>query len=307
MPLPLIIGLGVGIGAASAGIWRTITGVGRIKVAQRRYEARRGRYENVRLGSKHRQEDTERDLKDFGQQRLEAMVSLGKAAEFLRKARVRDRQLFEELHIPTETLDQWEGASLKAIEVLSGAGGSVISGALTAAGVYGLVGALASASTGTAIATLTGVAAQNATLAWLGGGTLAAGGGGVALGTAVLAGFVIGPAILVSSFFIHAKASQVERVVEQNVAEMDRAEAAMQAHAAYLSAVLRRVEELRQATSKLKLDLEGLLTSASPHNAQEVLRVAKVARGLGAVLDAAVLDKNGTPIEPGATPKWLIH
>ena len=43
------------------------------------------------------------------------------------------------------------------------------------------------ASTGTAISTLSGAAATNAALAWLGGGTLAAGGGGMAAGNAFLA------------------------------------------------------------------------------------------------------------------------
>ncbi len=42
------------------------------------------------------------------------------------------------------------------------------------------------ASTGTAISTLSGAAATNAALAWLGGGTLAAGGGGMAAGSAFL-------------------------------------------------------------------------------------------------------------------------
>ena len=40
------------------------------------------------------------------------------------------------------------------------------------------------ASTGTAISTLSGAAATNAALAWLGGGAAAAGGGGMASGTA---------------------------------------------------------------------------------------------------------------------------
>ena len=43
------------------------------------------------------------------------------------------------------------------------------------------------ASTGTAISTLSGAAATNAALAWLGGGALAAGGGGMAAGEAFLA------------------------------------------------------------------------------------------------------------------------
>ena len=45
---------------------------------------------------------------------------------------------------------------------------------------------IGAASTGTLISTLSGAAASNATLAWLGGGSLAAGGGGIAAGTMVL-------------------------------------------------------------------------------------------------------------------------
>jgi len=300
MPLPLIIGLGIGAGSFLAGIWRTITGVTRIKAAQARYESRRSEYDAAERRAKEHQTNVETALQDLGRERLEATVVLGRAAEFLGKARVKDRELFEKLDIPTHTLTLWQGASVKAIEVLGGIGKSVVSGALTAAGAYSLVGSLASASTGTAIATLNGVAAQNAILAWLGGGTLAAGGGGVAMGTAVLGGLVAGPAVLVASFFIHAKAAQVERVVEQNVSEMDRAEAAMQAHAAYLDAVLLRVCELRETTRRLKRNLEELLVSASPEDERDVFRVAKVAKNLGAVLDAAVLDKDGRPIPPEA-------
>src|SRR5919205_1345376 len=63
-------------------------------------------------------------------------------------------------------------------------------GAGTAAGVFAAVSALATASTGTTIASLAGAAASSATLAWLGGGSLAAGGMGIAGGTAVLTGVV---------------------------------------------------------------------------------------------------------------------
>jgi|25_taG_2_1085351.scaffolds.fasta_scaffold05642_3 hypothetical protein len=47
------------------------------------------------------------------------------------------------------------------------------------------------ASTGVAISTLSGAAAQSATMAWLGGGAIAAGGGGMAAGTSLLA--LMGP------------------------------------------------------------------------------------------------------------------
>lgn len=63
-------------------------------------------------------------------------------------------------------------------------------GALASAATLGLVATLGTASTGTAIAGLSGAAATNATLAWIGGGSLAAGGGGVAAGSAIMTGGV---------------------------------------------------------------------------------------------------------------------
>ena len=66
--------------------------------------------------------------------------------------------------------------------------GATAAGAVAAAGTTATVAAIGSASTGTAIASLSGAAATKATLAWLGGGALAAGGGGVAMGVAVLTG-----------------------------------------------------------------------------------------------------------------------
>lgn len=56
------------------------------------------------------------------------------------------------------------------------------------------VASFGTASTGTAISTLSGAAATKATLAWLGGGALAAGGLGVAGGVVVLGAIGVGGA-----------------------------------------------------------------------------------------------------------------
>lgn len=65
------------------------------------------------------------------------------------------------------------------------AGAAVVSSMPTAA--MWIATTFGTASTGTAISSLTGAAATNAALAWLGGGTLAAGGGGISAGAAFLA------------------------------------------------------------------------------------------------------------------------
>ncbi|GAA7135612.1 hypothetical protein ID0302_08980 [Helicobacter pylori] len=114
--------------------------------------------------------------------------------------------------------------------------GSAIGGVLTAYGVYTGVGLLASASTGTAIAGLSGVAATNATLAWLGGGALSVGGFGMVGGMAVLGGLVAGPALAILGALSASKMeeklekakayySQVEEVVKKADAMIDQFQA----------------------------------------------------------------------------------
>lgn len=61
------------------------------------------------------------------------------------------------------------------------------------------------ASTGATIGSLSGVAASNATLAFFGGGSLASGGGGMALGSLVLGGVAVGPAILVAGYMVNVQ------------------------------------------------------------------------------------------------------
>ncbi|GAA7682566.1 hypothetical protein BON254_03490 [Helicobacter pylori] len=74
---------------------------------------------------------------------------------------------------------------------------STIGGVLAAYGAYAGVGMLASTAGGVAIAELSGVAATNATLAWLGGGALSVGGFGMVGGMAVIGWLVAGPALAI--------------------------------------------------------------------------------------------------------------
>jgi len=122
-------------------------------------------------------------------------------------------------------IDEKEFVEMKNMVNFAGslAGGAVAGtagGALAAFGAYGAAQALAFASTGTAIASLSGVAATNATLAFFGGGSLAAGGLGVAGGTAVLGGLIAGPALMIVGIVAgHAAKKQLD------VAYTNRAEA----------------------------------------------------------------------------------
>lgn len=105
-------------------------------------------------------------------------------------------------------IKQMKIASLKAEEVLKTGISSLGAGALAGIASYGGAMMFASASTGTAIASLSGAAAANATMAWFGGGSLAAGGLGMAGGSLVLGGIVAGPVLAVAGFIMAAKSEE---------------------------------------------------------------------------------------------------
>lgn len=126
--------------------------------------------------------------------------------------------------------------SVAAIDFLSGTATGVGTGALIGWGAYTGTTAIGFASTGAAISGLSGVAATNATLAWLGGGSIAAGGGGMALGTTVLGGLVAGPALLVAGGLYAKKAESNLDNARSNLAQVQQ-----------------YVEELKIAEEQLRL------------------------------------------------------
>jgi hypothetical protein len=83
--------------------------------------------------------------------------------------------------------DYKTASAKKAGGAAAGVGAGVAVAALGPTAAMGIATTLGVASTGTAISTLSGAAATNAALAWLGCGAIAAGGGGMAAGEVFLA------------------------------------------------------------------------------------------------------------------------
>ncbi|MBZ7964915.1 hypothetical protein [Campylobacter sp. 2457A] len=102
-------------------------------------------------------------------------------------------------------------------KLVGGGIASLGAGALAGIGAYSSVGFLATASTGTAIASLSGAAATNATLAWLGGGSIAAGGFGMSVGIAILGGIVAAPVLAVGGFLYSKTGEEALYNAESNL------------------------------------------------------------------------------------------
>lgn len=103
---------------------------------------------------------------------------------------------------------------------------------------------MGTASTGTAISALNGVAATNATLACLGGGSLTAGGGGMALGSTVLSVLGIGPGLLVGGLAFAGAGAKARTSARKALAQAREDAERILAAATLLRRCIKRIDEV---------------------------------------------------------------
>ena len=194
-----------------------------------------------------------------------------------------------------------------ATSMAGGIASGAMAGALTAFGAYGAAGALATASTGTAIAGLSGAAATNATLAFFGGGSLAAGGLGMAGGTAVLGGLVAGPALAVLGIVVGAKASANLDKAYSNLANAKEFKEEMDAASALCIGIRKRAAMFNRFLLSLNSIFEPLVYEMSQiierngtdfrlYSSEDKTVIAEsmaMAGAIKSILDTPILDVDG--------------
>ena len=202
MPLPLILGIGAGI-AAVGGVGSGISGGLKMKRAESTMKRAIEKRDEAISSFELQNSVTTREMDDLGKMELEICAHFQDFADVFEK--IQGRPEFkdyskEDVQIPRYDPEELKRVSVGAGVLIGGVGGATLgtAGGFAAAGVTtSAVMALGTASTGTAIATLSGAAATNATLAAIGGGAIAAGGGGIALGTTILGVSTLGIGLLV--------------------------------------------------------------------------------------------------------------
>lgn len=225
MPLPLILGIAAAV-AGGTGVGLGIHGGVKMKKANDKMkEAQERNEENLK---KLEQANTLscKAMDTLGSNEIRILASFKDFADLFEK--IHNRPEFKDIEIGNVKIPKFNGSEIQDASVGAGilvgglggaalgtAGGFAASGATTAA-----VMALGTASTGTAISTLTGVAATNATLAALGGGSLAVGGGGIALGTTILGAATLGVGLLVGGAIFSLTSSSISGKAEKAMDEM---------------------------------------------------------------------------------------
>ncbi|MFU0825874.1 hypothetical protein [Clostridium sp.] len=195
--------------AGTVGAATTRSGAKKMLEAKEIVELAEGRYNKKKQEVDKEEKKANQGLEYLGKLKLEVWKSFDEFYCVITKIKnckiLEGKAKEESFKISKEELDNLRSLSFEASELLSAGAGSLATGALAGLAAYGGTMAVGTASTGAAIAGLSGAAATNATLAALGGGSIATGGLGMAGGTAVLGGVIAAPALAIGGIFLAIK------------------------------------------------------------------------------------------------------
>lgn len=188
------------------------------------------------------------------------------------------------LGVSREEVRRFAAQYIEAGGVLSGAVTAAMTGAGASAVTTGVVTSFATAGTGVAISGLSGAAANSALLAWLGGGSLAAGGFGMAGGAVILGGIALAPAAVVAGFVFAREGEKAKTRAEEYVQDVARQVAQVKAAIKLLSRAERRVDELSTVLELLdqraKQALEALWALSGCFNTEDDGHLARFATAM---------------------------
>ena len=247
--------------------------IGRVVTGYEAYDSRKKAKEakeiadrmvaNMEEENRRRREESNRVLSDFGKTKLELLKTC--LSPFLGYLKVMGNNYKDKEYEfgGKINLDKLDIDTLESIEMNASTAGK-IAVASTGVATIALCGvpaattsavmAFGAASTGTAISSLSGAAATNATLAWLGGGSLAAGGGGMAAGSVVLGTitattgvFALAAAGIVASAYYSKKYTEATEYLE----EVRTARAKAKLGWAAMEAINQRAMELESVMKRL--------------------------------------------------------
>lgn len=191
-------------------------------------------------------EEVNKSFEKVIEKKVNSVSSLKKINQISKNIQMREREFDEEIlendlsRVDFDSIESTISLGESAISASKG----VSTGISTAMGAWALVSTLGTASTGTAIAGLSGVAATNATLAWFGGGAIAAGGGGMALGTMVIGGIVAVPALALTGVFNHINANKKIKEIEEEIVSLLKYIDQVESNILHLDLLILRSEEI---------------------------------------------------------------
>ena len=293
MPLPLIA-IGIGVAAASGAV--TISQTMRVKKHKKICQEAYTHAEAIQDRLECHAAEFNRQAEDYGRAKAQETIYLQKAVDFLEKAKLKHREF--QVGTAPETFQ----ADMERIElqtemfkaVMRAASGPAASAAALSApaGLFAAVGLFGTASTGTAISSLSGAAAHSATLAAI-GRMIGIGGAGMAAGSATLTAVSVGlnivtlPISLGAAAWSVKKGNDVRAQVETELRKL--AEAEMETKMSIISAVSRNMSLNQRAMAAARNSLTMELAQANPGSMEDAHAVYELANLLSHAIDVTVI------------------
>jgi hypothetical protein len=309
MPIfvPILLG-SVAIAAGGYGAKKSYDGVSHLRRAREVRDRAKGRHERAVAATERARDQTAAVARSYDEVKLRVVRdTIGSFLALLEKLRQKGRldgvDLFDRIEVSPSEVRDYEIAHLVATGTVGGAAKAVAAGAAASQGATMLVTTYASASTGTAIVGLSGAAAQNATLAWLGGGSLASGGWGMAGGGMVLGGLAIGPAIMVGGCALSSVGTKAYTAAVDYQRQVNNAAQTLQTARSVMKRVQKRFRELSRVLDALDVRARAAIVSVDPdhfdlhdeRHLTEFRAAHSLVKSLGEVLRSPVLGDDGTP------------
>ncbi|EMN7335705.1 chemotaxis protein [Vibrio vulnificus] len=255
MPLPFILA-GAAIAAAGYGAKKGYDGYQDKSEANDILETSKRKYDNERSVFDKQNELTNQSLVKLGELQLKIgndFKEFRTIAEKLLEKLNQSNSKNLEIDFPQHKLDKIDGLALSTTAYMGKIAGAGAAGAAAAYAVYGGVMAVAAASTGTPIAALSGAAAYNATMAAIGGGSIAAGGFGMAGGAMVLGGVVAAPIMAIAGWAFASHAEEALSDARKTRSEVNEAIGKMAKGRKQLDKTKLYVDRIHAETERLYL------------------------------------------------------
>lgn len=297
MPLPIVLwGAAAALGAT--GVFKGAKAVGNMKEAKQIGENAEVTYDEALNHLEQKKEETNTQLEELGRLKLSIFTrQIKHTIDVIKKSKNASGKLENfESSISIEEIQAMEAMVLNSLKLEAGLLAGTTGGALAGFGAYSSVGLLASASTGTAISGLSGVAATNATLAWLGGGSIASGGFGMAGGMIALGGIVAGPALAIGGFMLASKAEEALTKAVKYSAQVDKAVSEIKMIETVLDGIQKNADEVIYTLNQLVHRFESMKVNddSDPQAFKQMIVNTKVLKDL---LDCKIIDEEGSPIK----------
>ena len=313
MPFPLLF-IAIAAGTGVLGIGKTVKAGIDTHTAKKVTEDANSILEKAKRRLNNARKKSAESLENLGRCKIDILdTSINQFVrlfEQIKNVDFRDSEGLSELNklkLDKQTLKELKEMGGFATTILGGVASGALGGALTAFGAYSAAGAFAAASTSTAIATLHGVAATNATLAFFGGGSLAAGGLGMAGGTMVLGGLVAGPALAIMGFIVGAKASKSKNDAYSNLALAKKNAKEIDLAVTLCNAISKRCQQFCELLNQLDARFRPLIKAMDEtirtygkdyskypaENKKAIAAATALAVSIKAVLDTPILTKDG--------------